>query len=197
MSAVASRLILSSGENSLRSMYEVEQGFSAREFIRFAFERQEGQFSYTRHTVALVNGELAGIASHWLNTMTASCRKATVDTLVAYFGAILVPEIVQRSVLLQSIIPAPKPDGLGVGHIAVVEKFWRQGVARALLRHLANVGQDLGKTQLELDVECSNLAAISLYEKTGFTQLATNRPGKRAAELGFSAHHHMQKVIGA
>ena len=197
MSDVASRLILSSGVNSLRSMYEVEPGLSVQDFIRFAFEQSEGQFSYSHHIVALIDGEVAGIASHWTDEMTQACRQATLENLIAHFGAVLVPEIIQRSILLQSIIPPPKSDGLGIGHIAISEKFRRRGAATALLRSLANIGLDFGKKQLELDVECSNHAAINLYRKNGFMLLNTTQPGKRAAQAGFTAHHHMQKLIGA
>lgn len=60
----------------------------------------------------------------------------------------------------------------GEGHItniAVEDKYRCRGVGAALLGELLSRAKDAGMENLTLEVRVSNLAAIRLYEKHGFT----------------------------
>lgn len=57
----------------------------------------------------------------------------------------------------------------GITNIAVKPQFRRKGIASALTAELINKSKSLGLIFLTLEVRESNLAAISLYEKHGFT----------------------------
>ena len=193
----AAKLIFMSGQNSLHAMFELERGLSAEAFIAFAYVQPEGQFSYNNHIVAIVDGNLAGIGSHWTDNATQACRQGTIESLIAHFGAQHVPAIVERSILLQSIIPTPMPNGLGIGHIAVNPDYQRQGVATALLSQFRKTALAMGKARLELDVECTNQAAIALYANAGFDIVSTTQPNAQARQAGFTGHHHMQAIIAS
>ena len=193
----AANLIVTSGISSLKAMFEIEPDLKVEPFIRFAFAQQEGQFSFVHHVVAHWQGEFAGIASCWTDSVTEACREATIQTLVSHFGIARVPLIIERNLLLQSVIPPPSPEGLGVGHIAVRPEFQRKGVASGLLNHMNGMARTQGKRYLELDVECTNLSAIKLYQKCGFSITMTSKPGAKAKRAGFTAHHHMRRAIDA
>lgn len=63
-----------------------------------------------------------------------------------------------------------------VTNVAVHPAHRRQGIATALLRHQLAFGRERGLYRLALEVRASNRAAISLYEREGFT-LDGTRPG--------------------
>lgn len=190
---IASKLILASGTNSLCAMFEVSPEYNAVDYLRYAFAQPSGQFSHTAHIVAEMDGELAGIASFWQSPPCSENRQATLASLIAFFGAEQVAEIARRSMLLQGIIPVCQPGSLGLGHVAVSPEYQRKGVATALLNQMHILAVQQGKHLLELDVECDNQVAISLYQETGFGLVSTTQPGEAAQAVGFTAHHHMTK----
>jgi len=61
-------------------------------------------------------------------------------------------------------------------HIAVDEERRQRGIGEALLREMITLGTQLGILYWTLEVRVSNRAAISLYEKVGFSS-AGIRPG--------------------
>ncbi len=61
-------------------------------------------------------------------------------------------------------------------NIAVAPEYRRRGIGEMLITQLLKKISRQGSCSLSLEVRCSNLAAISLYEKLGFQQVG-RRPG--------------------
>ena len=61
-------------------------------------------------------------------------------------------------------------------NIAVAPEYRRRGIGEMLITQLLKKISRQGSSSLSLEVRCSNLAAISLYEKLGFQQVG-RRPG--------------------
>lgn len=68
------------------------------------------------------------------------------------------------------------PGELHINNMAIRPDWRRQGLARALLRHVLHVGESAGCPRATLEVRESNHAARQLYEGLGF-RLAGTRPG--------------------
>ena len=66
-------------------------------------------------------------------------------------------------------------DELHILNVAVDPDFRRQGVGRELMAHLKTVAGELSARAVTLEVRESNLSAIRLYERAGFS-LAGVRP---------------------
>ena len=60
-------------------------------------------------------------------------------------------------------------------NVAVAPSQRRSGVASALLEHLLDVTRDEGQRGYTLEVRVSNLGAIKLYERFGFTARGVRR----------------------
>ena len=60
-------------------------------------------------------------------------------------------------------------------NVAVHPDFRRQGVAEALVNGLVEQLQAMGSHCLTLEVRASNVPAISLYEKLGFTEIGRRK----------------------
>ncbi|MBO7218166.1 MAG: ribosomal protein S18-alanine N-acetyltransferase [Clostridia bacterium] len=56
-----------------------------------------------------------------------------------------------------------------ITNIAVTEKFRDRGIGKALLSHLDKLSEELSLSFISLEVRESNLSAIALYEKMGYS----------------------------
>lgn len=56
-----------------------------------------------------------------------------------------------------------------ITNVAVHPDFRRKGIAKALLSALEDEGRKIGADTISLEVRKSNLSAIKLYEKMGYT----------------------------
>ncbi len=59
--------------------------------------------------------------------------------------------------------------------IAVRPEFRRRGLARELMRQSIEIAKSLGATELFLDVENGNTAALALYDTLGFSQISRRK----------------------
>lgn len=66
-------------------------------------------------------------------------------------------------------------DGSDMMNIAVAPDFRRMGIAQALVSKLISLLKKRNSRCLILEVRVSNLPAITLYEKNGFTQIGRRR----------------------
>ncbi len=60
-------------------------------------------------------------------------------------------------------------DELHINNVAVRPEFRRRGLARALLAHVTDEAIRRGATRATLEVRRSNVAALRLYDRLGFT----------------------------
>jgi len=56
-----------------------------------------------------------------------------------------------------------------INNIAVTEKYRKKGYGKQLMLLLLDEARRLGVTDMTLEVRASNVTAVSLYEKLGFT----------------------------
>lgn len=67
------------------------------------------------------------------------------------------------------------PDGADITNVAVSPKFRRNGIAIELLENISNEIKRRNLKQIMLEVRKSNIAARTLYEKLGFSQISIRR----------------------
>lgn len=66
-------------------------------------------------------------------------------------------------------------DELRLMNLAVEPSIRRRGIASDLIRYMLSVGRESGAVRAVLEVRASNVAALSLYERVGFRQVALRR----------------------
>ena len=97
-------------------------------------------------------------------------ERKQIETLLAdqntHFLAARNGEILMGSVWLQTVL-----DEGYIGNVAVRPTYRRKGIADALLEHLDLLAQEKQLSFLTLEVRASNLPAVSLYEKHGYTRV--------------------------
>lgn len=101
----------------------------------------------------------------WSYQMFASALAANNKLVGAFCGGKLIAYILYLQVL----------DEAQLLNIAVSSSYRRRGVAQELLQHMLLCCKINNIAQVFLEVRSSNLAAISLYSKFGFSQIATRK----------------------
>jgi len=66
-------------------------------------------------------------------------------------------------------------DELHIGNLAVAPAAQKRGIGRAILTHLLDVAREQALAYATLEVRVSNVAAIALYERSGFRPVAMRR----------------------
>ncbi|MBI5043296.1 MAG: ribosomal protein S18-alanine N-acetyltransferase [Nitrospirae bacterium] len=66
-------------------------------------------------------------------------------------------------------------DEMNILNLAVDERYRQSGIGSSLLRFVLEDGADKGAQNVILEVRCSNIAALELYEKFGFRQVAVRK----------------------
>lgn len=79
--------------------------------------------------------------------------------------------------------------------ISVLEKYWGQGIGKALMEACIECAAAANYRQLELEVAADNERAVSLYKKLGFTEYGRNPLGFRSKTSGFQEIIYMRLVL--
>ncbi|HEX3027207.1 MAG TPA: GNAT family N-acetyltransferase, partial [Clostridia bacterium] len=75
--------------------------------------------------------------------------------------------------------------------IAVLEEFWGNGIASALLTEIIAAARAMGYEQMELEVVTENTKAIALYKRFGFEIFGTRERSFKYLDGSFASEHLM------
>jgi len=77
--------------------------------------------------------------------------------------------------IVYRVVPGELGDELDLHRVAVLPAARRAGIGRRLVDHMLAAGRARGLTRVTLEVRRDNVAAIALYERLGFTLLASRK----------------------
>lgn len=183
-------LILSSGPDAFSYVFSNDKK-SASNFLRYAFQRKGGEFSYDNHYGLILNEELIGIGavfnSHHANDFT---KKDFLNILNFYKMNSLA--VLIRGLRTEQIIKLPKKNEICIAHLGISPNYQGQGLGKKLISFL------MGQLSLEksdyfiLDVSEHNPRAKFLYERLGF-KVAKCEYSKLKNNFGYVANHFRMK----
>ncbi|MCV2885834.1 GNAT family N-acetyltransferase [Aestuariibacter sp. AA17] len=190
-------LVKMSGKASLTGVLDISPSLCASQFLLFAVAQDNGHFSYRQHIVISPEPSdpqraIQGCAAYWPRLNNAQMREATIRTFIHFYGELHVKSVLLKAQYLDKVICLPEPENLPVGHIAIEESARRSGKGTALLNALKAKAIELNRRGLELDVECHNLPAITLYERFGFAITGQHFPCEGGKKIGLMPHFHMK-----
>lgn len=144
-----------------------------------------------RFFVALVDGQPASLAS--VTEADQECFEPTRSEFQRHLGTWhgLLSYVIVRSQFLGAFDGA-RPGLAEIGFVTTAPQYQGRGVATALMKHLLELPFDEFVLR---DIKDTNLAALSLYRKLGFSE-SQSRPVRFAKRAGFSRYVSMSMKTG-
>lgn len=160
-------LIYSAAPAAYEFLYAIN-GASARDYIRYEFERGSGFLGAAAHTVAVADGGVVGIGSFYTKTDAKLLGSEQAKNFIARFGAWEFVRMMPRGLRIQRGISKLKDDQLYLANLGVKEGMRSRGIGKTLIEAAAQRASSQGLAQLVLDVSDKNPRAETLYQRLGF-----------------------------
>lgn len=180
-------LVYDSGPDAFRYVFG-----DAETFLRHAYLDGAGEFGYRNHTVAEVDGDVAGVGAAYSGDTTLAFTISACRQIFGHYG-LRGPSVVVRGLRVERVIRPPTKDVEYIAHLGVVESMRGRGIGTTLIRRLLDDGRALGRHTAELDVAATNPAARRLYERLGF-RVAVEREATLSNAHG-SVSKHIRMVL--
>jgi len=190
-SQTMAELIYSSGPKAFDYVFSKEgKRQLTRSYLRHAFERGIGQYSYKNHCVVRQGGEVVGSMFNYDVRSLSRMHLSTVMSVCGFFRWGIFG-VAKRSGVIDEVIKRPAHDVLVVAHLAVAPQAQGLGVGSQMIEFARKQAEENGYSGLALDVSVENPNAQRLYERLGFVVIAENPspvtdvPDHRHMELRF------------
>ncbi len=163
---VAVPLIYSSGPPTFEYVFKNKQ-VVAPDFLKYAFVREGGEFSYQNHYSLYQDGQMVGIGSVF-NAKEASAF-TIVDALniFRFYGLKSFPTI-KFGLKVEKMIKLPKGNEIAIAHLGIAREFRGQGLGTKMMDLLKERANKTADSYWVLDVSEENLKAKALYDRLGF-----------------------------
>jgi len=162
---IAVPLIYSSGPDAFEYVFKNKKG-DAKDFLRFAFQRKGGEFSYLNHVSLYLEGVMVGIGS-FFNAQEAS-RFVVSDGLniIKKYG-LNSPKVITKGLMVERVIRPPIKNEMAITHLGIIPEMRSKGLGSELLR-LIHSKIDQTQYRIVLDVSEKNPRAKALYQRMGY-----------------------------
>lgn len=167
-------LIYSAAPEAFDYMFAAE-GYSALEYLRYAFVGGGGLLGYRIHVVASVKDAVVGTIAFYSKRGYFCLGLGNAMQVLRFFGLKKGWSVLKKCSRVQKIIPPPRPGMAYIADLGVVESLRGKGVGSALLQHGLRAARDGGKRLYGLDVAANNPRAQQLYERLGMTVMSERR----------------------
>ncbi len=190
-------LIYSSGPQTFRYVFSIDHQHQAVEFLHYAYQCEQGQFSYRKHTAIVVDDTeadvLAGVGCLATGADFHHCTWHNLKQILAFYGLRKGLQVLARGLQVERIIPPPANN---VGYISNLGMaIPGQGFGSRLIEHFRQQALTWDVSTLALDVADSNRNARRLYERLGFIAEKI-RPSARENQWGrLEGHTYMAQPL--
>lgn len=185
-------LIYSSGPAVLDYIFTSTQKDEVFACMRRGFERDAGELGYSIHTVAVLDGEVAGIGTGFAGDTTLRFMLSGAVNVFACYGLVRGIDVVRRALQVEQIVRPPKQHEHCIAHLGVSPELRGKGIGARIVEQLLDDGRRLGRAVAVLDVSVENPRAQALYERLGFTVTRECTSTLRNAHATVPSHRRME-----
>jgi len=159
-------LIYSSGPPSFEYVFKNDK-VTAQDFLRYAFVREGGEFSYQNHYSLYWEDKLVGIGSVFDAKEAGGFVLADAMNIFRFykFGS-LGP--VQSGLKIEKLILLPKKKEIAIAHLGIEPHMQGKGLGTKLIELLKTKANKTAESIWVLDVSEENPRAKALYDRLGF-----------------------------
>jgi ribosomal protein S18 acetylase RimI-like enzyme len=166
----------------------------AQEALESFFMRPGNRFSFQFAEIVLLDDEPAGLLMTFDRRQMRASEWATAAHMLKIYNVKEIGLFVKRMLPFRDEENIPANE-LYIAHLAVEDKFRRQGIGWKLLEHAEQKARGKGFPKLSLLTEVENTAARALYEKFGFELTETILFPDLETETGTSGDVRMVKIL--
>ena len=180
-------LIYSSGPAAFDYVFQTSNK-SATDFLKFAFLKNQGEFSYKTHTAVIDNDKIIGIGASFGGESTFKFTLAAIFQIFQFYKW-LAFQVLYRGLQVEKIIQPPKKGEVAIAHLGVQSAYRGKGIGTKLVSYLLKENKNYSKAIL--DVTEIN-PAIKLYKKLGFEIAAKNNSSLIRGDIKVPHHFRMK-----
>lgn len=190
----AVELIYSAAPDGYEFLYGIK-GAGARDYIRYEFQRGSGFLGAAAHTVAVVDGQVAGIGAFYSKADYQALSSEQVKNFIARFGVWQFIQLMPRGLRVQRGISKLKEGQLYVANLGVKKELRSKGIGKTLIEFAQRRASERGLAELVLDVSENNPRAEALYQSIGFKVTGINRRKSKPGAIQLPNAKSMLKVL--
>jgi ribosomal protein S18 acetylase RimI-like enzyme len=153
---------------------------SAKEYLAHEFRHGGGFFGHRIHTVAVLHGEVVGVAAFYGRKAFKAMQKEALVNLFRFYGLLGMIPLAFRAWRTSSLVKMPRRGAVYIANVGVRPDMRGQGIGSALIRHGTARAKAEGFTEMSLDVASDNPKAEALYRRLGFSFVREKRIKGRA-----------------
>ena len=162
-------LIYASGPPSFEYVFQNDT-YKAQDFLKFAFVKPGGEFSFDNHYALYDGEELVGVGAVFSKARAASFTVKDALDIVRFYGFGFLARAI-NGLKVETMIKLPKKNEIVLGHLGIKENLRGKGYGTVLINELMLVAYKSKEEYFVLDVSEENPKAKVLYEKLGFMVL--------------------------
>ena len=187
-------LILSSGPDAFDYVFTLRNGTPVIDFLRSAFLDGRSEFGYRNHTVATLDGKIAGTGASFSGDRNLAFMLAGARQILSVYG-LQGFGVMVRGLRTEQILRPPARTECTIMQLGVAPEARSRGIGGQLVEHFVSRGKAAGLTKAVLDVAVTNPRAQALYESLGFTVEAERISTLRNAVSFVPSHRRMSRLI--
>lgn len=159
-------LIYASGPDAFEYVFKNDQ-VSAQDFLKHAFVKKGGEFSFDNHYALFDGEELVGIGAVFNKQKAASFTFKDALNIIGFYGFGFFARAI-NGLKVETMIKLPKKNEITLGHLGIKPALRGKGYGTILIKELMKVANPQKDDYFVLDVSEENPKAKALYERLGF-----------------------------
>lgn len=184
-------LIYASGPAAFDFVFKNSK-FTAQDFLKYAFQREGGEFSYDNHYALWKDGEIVGVGSFFNQYKASRFIISDALNITRFYGFKFLP-IALNGLKVEGIIKLPKKNEITLGHLGIKPELRGVGLGTQLIQLLMKEANASLEERFILDVSEENTKAKNLYEKLGFKVVEKNESTLKNS-YSYVANHLRMKL---
>lgn len=179
-------LILQSGPEAFA--YVLNNGtMTATDFLRHAFVRNGGEFSYSNHYVLLKGEEIIGTSVIFSAKKSKGFMVKDIGNIFRVYGLRSMP-VIFRGLKIEKVFLTPKDNEYYIGHVTISKFHRSKGYGEHMMAKLMETIGKEKKQVFVLDVSEENPRAKTLYQKIGFIETKYMKSNLKS-KFGYVPNH--------
>ncbi len=189
---IAVPLIYSSGPPSFEYVFKNDQ-VGAIDFLKHAFVRVGGEFSFDNHHSLYLDNKMVGVGSVFDAKQAASFTLYDGKNILRFYKLKSLG-IIRRGLQVEGLIKLPEKKEIVLAHLGILPTMQSKGLGTKLIHGLMEKANKDSDSHFILDVSEENPRAKALYDRLDFTVTKKNDSTLKNKYSYVANHFRMERL---